>query len=216
MASHKDPRQSDLRRAIVIFAFSVVLLVVAVVLAGCGNNATVTSSPQLNTESEAPAQPDKSGSSDKDNDVTDPPKQMTKADQAARDSLIIDVQARGFTYIADQTQYNPQLDTSDTGGLSTNIFVFTIKVGDCQPTGTIKYTKVKGAAKFVIDDWSAKLTIGSKTVGNVSANIDALKKRALLWSQSNPEIYQCLTDNKLDKLIPGTNSGSSTDDSTNS
>lgn len=192
MPGHRRQRYCGHAKTIELATTILITIILAVfttlALSACGEGQTITSSPQVsNGESNNRKLEDGERSS-----TPEQPKTMTKADQAARDSLIIDAEARGFTYVSDQTEYHPNLDTSDTGGLSTNAFAFTVKVGTCQPDGTIRYIKTKGATKFVVDDWSAKLTIGDKTVGNTFATMDRLKKRALIWKYSDPELYQCI------------------------
>lgn len=183
MAVVKPPIQKLGTKSVSIVA--IVAIAIAIALSGCSSGETDASAPWTGSGS-----PQSQSESDA---TTKKSKTMTEADRAARDSLIIDLQARGFSYVSDQTIYNPELDTTDTGGLSTNVFSFVVEVGDCANYGELSYTKVNNATRFILDDWSAKLTLNGKTVGDLSARMSVLSKRAYLWKNSHPELYECLT-----------------------
>lgn len=202
MAIIKPPNYQQRLKAKSMSAVAIVAIIIAVAIAGCSSNGTATSTPQVgdsNSQSqseEKDKQADDNSTPSTDNNdeaTTDEPKTMTKADRATRDSLIMDIQARGFSYLSDQTKYNPDLDTTDTGGLSTKVFSFVVEVGDCAQHGEITYTQASSnAAKFLLDDWTAKLTLDGKTVSNTWARMSMLTKRAYLWKNSHPELYECL------------------------
>ena len=201
MAIIKPPNYQQRLKAKSMSSVAIVAIIIATAIAGCGSNEVVTSSPQVgnnNSQSQSEGkgkQPNNNTPSTDNNDkaTTDEPKTMTKADQATRDSLIMDVQARGFSYLSDQTKYNPDLDTTNTGGLSTKVFSFVVEVGDCAQHGEITYTQASSnATKFLLSDWTAKLTLDGKTISNTWARMNMLTKRAYLWKNSHPELYKCL------------------------